>query len=245
MPTLLWNLWMSDIRFSYPGKDLEAMSFAENYHAWIRDEITPFLGDRVAEIGAGSGNFSQMLLETPLKELKSFEPSGQMFPILAQNFERFAHAKCTNDFYGNCAQDHQEYFDTVCYINVLEHIEHDLEELKIAYSTLKKGGRLVIFVPALMSLMSDFDRSIGHFRRYHKAPLQKLIEDAGFKVIKNHYFDSLGVFPWWLVFVKLRKNLQGSNVSAYDKFVIPFLRKLEKIFTPPFGKNLLCVAIKE
>ena len=51
----------------YFGKDLEAMSFAQNYHQWILEICSPYLGKVVAEIGAGTGNFSDFLLKGTMK----------------------------------------------------------------------------------------------------------------------------------------------------------------------------------
>ena len=66
----------------YFGRDLEAMSFARNYHAWVLAEIAPYLGARVAEVGAGIGSFSSLILQTDVSRLDAFEPSGNMFPSL-------------------------------------------------------------------------------------------------------------------------------------------------------------------
>ncbi len=41
----------------YVGKDLEAMSFAVNYHKWILDEFAGLLGKNIIEVGAGTGSF--------------------------------------------------------------------------------------------------------------------------------------------------------------------------------------------
>ena len=53
----------------YFGKDLEAMSFALNYHRWIMDELAPFLGGSVAEVGAGTGSFSKLILDAGVSRL--------------------------------------------------------------------------------------------------------------------------------------------------------------------------------
>ena len=58
----------------YPGKDLEAMSFAVNYHRWILDECAPYLGGTIAEVGAGAGSVSRLLLGRGVKHLYAFEP---------------------------------------------------------------------------------------------------------------------------------------------------------------------------
>ena len=48
--------------FVYEGKDLESMSFAQNYHNWIYENIVTELGTKIAEIGSGVGNFTEFLL---------------------------------------------------------------------------------------------------------------------------------------------------------------------------------------
>src|SRR6186713_2508796 len=68
----------------YPGKDLEAMSFAVNYHKWILDDLRPFIGRDVVEVGAGTGDFSALLLGSDLDSLALVEPS-EMFDQLKQN----------------------------------------------------------------------------------------------------------------------------------------------------------------
>ena len=68
----------------YIGKDLEAMSFAVNYHNWILDEFRPFLGKNIVEVGSGTGSFSELLLRENLDSLNMVEPS-EMFVYLQQN----------------------------------------------------------------------------------------------------------------------------------------------------------------
>ena len=57
------HLKRSDLS-EYPGKELEAMSFAANYHRWIVDEFKPFLGRTAVEVGAGRGDLSALLLQS-------------------------------------------------------------------------------------------------------------------------------------------------------------------------------------
>lgn len=85
--------------------------------------------------------------------------------------------------------------DSIIYVNVLEHIEDDCLELDYIHRTLSKGGRCFIFVPALMSLYGEFDRKIGHFRRYTKREVEEKCRSAGFKILKSKYFDLAGVAP--------------------------------------------------
>lgn len=239
---------MSD-RLVYAGKDLESMSFAVNYHKWILDEFRPFLGKRLVEVGAGTGAFSELLLEENPISLTLVEPS-EMFSQLRANVE--AIAKETDVEYHNAffGQVHQQIAstrkpDSVIYVNVLEHIEDDVSELSIIYSSLSHGGRCFIFVPALMSLYGEFDRKIGHFRRYKKSEILEKCRSAGFKILKSGYFDFAGVFPWYVKYKILRSDSLGAGaVGLYDRLAVPVLRATEPYIPLPFGKNVLIVAEK-
>ena len=56
------NNYSHNYSFVYEGKDLESMSFAQNYHNWIYENIATELGNKIAEIGSGVGNFTEFLL---------------------------------------------------------------------------------------------------------------------------------------------------------------------------------------
>lgn len=226
---------------AYFGRDLEAMSFAGNYHEWVLDLFGDALQGRVAEVGAGSGNLSRMILSRgAVAELRCFEPSSNMFPLLEERLRGESRASCVNDFFGT--QPPVEDYDAILYANVLEHVPEDRRELGIVRERLRPGGRLLVFVPAGPWLMSDFDRSIGHHRRYTKRDLIDKVRGAGFLVDECRHVDSLGVLPWFLMFVLLRRTLSGGSVSLYDRVVVPWLRRLEAVCPPPFGKNLLLIA---
>lgn len=228
----------------YFGKDLEAMQFARRYHRWIIDEIRPFFGKNVAEVGAGCGNLSQFLLEESIDSLTAFEPSSNMFDLLEKKLRSESRATLINDFFGSRNIDSGDGYDSVVYINVMEHIEDDQGEIGRAFDSLKPGGHLIIYVPALAWLYSDFDRAIGHFRRYHKSELFRLVSDQGFDVVQAKYFDSLGIIPWYLNAVLLGRSINSKSVALYDRLAIPMLSRVERYLPPWIGKNLLVVGRK-
>lgn len=229
----------------YDGVDLEAMAFAENYHRWIVDSFRPYLGASVAEIGAGCGNFSALLLkEAGLDRLCSFEPSYDMHSLMENRLREQPRFAAYNDFLSAKAGEFQEAFDAVVYNNVMEHVPDDVAEVRLARQTLKPGGHLLIFVPALSWLYSDFDRSLGHYRRYNKKDGVKLLADAGFQVLKARYVDLPGILPWLLFMKLLGQRLSPGKVSLYDKLVVPLTRAVESRCSPPVGKNLLLVGRK-
>jgi SAM-dependent methyltransferase len=226
----------------YFGKDLEAMSFAVNYHRWILDCFRPYLRGSVAEVGAGRGSFSTLLLGTPIEKLVAFEPSDNMFPHLARAIEQDRRALAVQDFFRGAAEPGP--YDAVLYVNVLEHIEDDAGEIARAQVALKPDGHLLVFVPALPWLYSELDRQVGHFRRYLKHDLVGLAEQAGLRAIRAHYFDIAGILPWYVNFVLLRNSIGGASVSAYDRLVVPLMRRVERLLPPFVGKNIVLVARK-
>lgn len=218
------------------------MSFAINYHQWIIDEFEPYLGRITAEVGAGLGSVSRLLLGKKIERLFAFEPSRNLCPLLTETLGGDERVCVINDYFG--PKHAGAGFDCVVYINVLEHIEDDETELVRALEALKPKGHLLLFVPALAWLYSDLDKKIGHFRRYTKDGLSQLAKDAGFTLIKSRYFDFAGILPWYVNFVLLRNSMAGSHVSLYDRLVVPAMRKIESFMNPPIGKNVLLVGQK-
>ena len=240
---------MSETAVIYPGKDLEAMSFAVKYHRWLLDELRPYFGKNIVEVGAGKGSFSEMLLDTEPDSLSLVEPS-EMFFDLERNISSGMNGTRVGFYHSIFERARSEIIsqakpDTIIYVNVLEHIEDDARELDLIHESLADGGRCLIFVPAMRALFSDFDRDLGHFRRYRKAELETRVRDAGFRILKSKFFDLAGVAPWFVKYRILRsRTLGGGAVSLYDNLVVPIMRRVESVIAPPIGKNILLVAEK-
>jgi len=237
-------------KFDYAGKDLEAMSFAVNYHRWILSIFDPFLGRRIVEVGAGTGSFSELLLERQLEALSLVEPSTEMYQQLCGRMDHLKPGLAVKTYNGIFQQVAtqirlSERPDSIIYVNVLEHIEDDVAELGIIHDALESGGRLFIFVPALQWLHGSFDRQLNHFRRYSKTEIETKCANAGFRMITSRYFDLVGVLPWWVKYRLLQSNtMEEGAVRFYDRRVVPIVKSLESRLTPPLGKNVLLIAEK-
>ena len=144
----------------------------------------------------------------------------------------------------------EENIDFLYTSNVLEHLEDDSAPVKQIYEILAPSGYFAVFVPALPFLYAQLDSEVGHFRRYRRTDLLKLIESAGFKVISVSYFDSLGVLSWLIL------KLTGSRPTSpraiafsmwvYDRVVFPVSRLLDHLgFKRIVGKNLVVISQKE
>jgi len=87
-----------------------------------------------------------------------------------------------------------EEFDVVLACDVIEHLEDDARVLANLNRSLKKGGILLITVPACQGIWSDIDEYAGHKRRYSRDEMKKKLEAAGFRVLRSSYFMML-LFP--------------------------------------------------
>lgn len=230
--------------FVYSGTELDAMAQARNYCRWILDFFVPYLGQKVIEIGAGSGTFSQLLLSSGrASELVLFEPGANLFPLLQQ---RFAHDPRVHVRSGSFDPSVlEEPADSVVLVNVLEHILDDDALLLQVRQSLCPGGRVLLFVPALEWNYGSLDKAFEHHRRYSKRILRKKLERAGFRVERARYVNFLGIASWFFAGRVLRqRTLKPRQVRWYDRWIIPWSFRLEQICEPPVGQSLVAVAVK-
>lgn len=241
----------NDDGFAYPGRELEAMAEASNYHRWILEIFKPYLGQHLVEVGAGIGSFSEFILKHhACQTLSLVEPSREMYRQLvaqAQRLNGTTSLKTFNSTFRDAAAliKLAQTPDSIIYVNVLEHIAEDELELQTIHSTLSTNGRVFLFVPALPWLYGALDERVGHVRRYEKQELEEKLRRSRFKVIVSTYFDLPGIAPWWLKYCLLKSGtLPSGGVRFYDRFVVPAARRIESFIPPPIGKNVIAVAEK-
>jgi SAM-dependent methyltransferase len=237
--------------FAYPGRELEAMSAASNYHRWIFGIFAPYLGRHLVEVGAGLGSFSELILEHHACETLSLvEPSEEMYQQLSARARRLPASPRVNTYQGNFPAaapliSATQSPDSVIYVNVLEHIVDDEAELAAIHAALSDHGRVFLFVPALAWLYGAFDERVGHVRRYAKRELEAKLRRAGLRPIVSRYFDLPGVAPWWIKYRLLKSaTMEPGAVRFYDRYIVPVARRCESLINPPLGKNVIVIAEK-
>jgi len=156
----------------YIGSELEIFREATNWKSYWASQLSPFLRGSVLEVGAGIGGSTRALLENaPQSKIESWtclEPDPELFKELEKASSLLEiQPSCQQGFLNDIPAG--KVFDTILYLDVLEHIEDHEDELARAAKRLDSGGSLVVLVPAHDFLFSEFDRSIGHFRRYSKS----------------------------------------------------------------------------
>ncbi len=238
------SLAVADSSFIYSGTELDAMAQARNYCRAILGYFAPYLGENVVEIGAGAGTFSQLLLNHGrTSELVLFEAAANLFPTLRQRFEANPRVRLHCCPFDASLLDSSP--DSVVLVNVLEHILDDAALLSQIHQSLCPGGSLLLFVPALEWNYGSLDKAFEHHRRYSKKALRKKLEGAGFRVEQTRYVNMLGIASWFFAGKILRQTtLIPAQVRWYDRWIVPWSFKLERICEPPIGQSLVAVAVK-
>jgi SAM-dependent methyltransferase len=185
----------------------------QNYPRWVAGLCQPFLGQSVLEVGAGFGAVTQHFEADRIVAVDS-SPA-----CVAAMTERFDDRPEIEIVEGDLRTlDFAERFDSVVMINTLEHIPDDVAAVRSMAGHLRPGGRLVVYVPALNGLYSDFDRKVGHCRRYSKPMLRAVMGEAGLAVAELRYVNLLGV-PAWFAFTKVlrREPSEGWAAERWDR----------------------------
>lgn len=220
---------------------LEALSGAVNYRRWLADLAVPHLGDDALEIGSGLGDYAAEWAERGIGITASeADPTrlGRLRARFARD-PRVAVRELTAPI-----TETGEHSAVVAY-NVLEHIEDDVAALRSFAGLVRPGGRIVLIVPAFEVAMSDFDRAIGHFRRYRRGSLAERLTAAELEIERLHYVNAIGLVAWIVMMRLLRQRpREGPALTAWDRLVIPPLRRLESLRPPPFGQSVFAVAVR-
>jgi len=236
-----------DKSFSSSTSWLPYMMRTTNYNNWVFGMFKKYVGKRIVDIGSGYGTFINYIKDR--EYIISVEPSKYCYEHLKKTFSDNKNIRIINgDLNDDTAKElSAKNIDTVICLNVLEHIENDRKTIQNINKCLKPGGKFILYVPALSFIYGTLDESLGHYRRYNKKALEKMIESNGFKIISSRYMNFLGAFSWFVYSKILRKRMPAEKrIIFYDKYLVPILSMIESIVRMPFGQSLLmvCEAIK-
>jgi protein-L-isoaspartate O-methyltransferase len=226
----------------YIGKELELFEKAHHWKAYYGNILKPYLKGDVLEVGAGIGGTTTSLCDGLQKTWLCLEPDEQLASHIQ---EKIDHKKIPSfcevkSIYSN-QLNVKALFNAILYMDVIEHIEHDDQELMVAYRHLKPGGALIVLVPAHQCLYTSFDKKIGHFRRYSKKRLQQAVPKE-LKKEKLLYLDSVGLSASLANKLLLHSPMPNEKqIKVWDNYMIPLSRFIDPIFGYTLGKSVLGV----
>ena len=230
---------------SFILEDQARMAKARNYFAWQGRLVMPELGQRVVEVGCGTGNFTGMLLEREMVVSIDIEPHC---------VERLQ-ARYPNrpNLYASCCDAGSAAFadlrrfrpDSCVCLNALEHIDDDRGALAAMASILEPGGAIVLIVPAFEALYGPLDHNLGHYRRYTRKSMVEFATATGLQVKTARYMNVAGFFGWWANSHLFHRESQSpKQIEFFDRVVVPIVSRVEAAVTPPFGQSLFVVLRK-
>jgi SAM-dependent methyltransferase len=189
------------------------------------------------DVGAGSGFFAKALLVSSLLALRE--------------------ATCVDPNYAEERNEGPLAFrmslpdrpaDLILLLDVLEHVPDDQALLSGAIERLAPGGVVIITVPAFMSLWSNHDVYLEHFRRYRLQHVVDLAEASGLDVLTKRYLFG-ALFPAALLLRKLfgsRNEKAGSDLRPVHPAIDKSLRmwfRFEHSVIPQRAVGLTAVVV--
>jgi SAM-dependent methyltransferase len=230
---------MSD--FKYVGTELDLFAGVHNWKSYWSSQVRPFLAGDILEVGAGIGSNTQLLDPGGTGRWVCLEPDRQLASRLKQQIEAGTSRRTYESVCGTLASVVGQHFDTIIYIDVLEHIEHDREELQLAASHLRPSGHIIVLSPAHQRLFTPFDAAVGHFRRYNRATL-RAISPPGLRLSRMRYLDVVGLSASTANLLFLQQSMpKKEQLDLWDRLMIPISRVLDKLLRYSVGKSILAI----
>jgi|TARA_B110000238_G_scaffold3616_1_gene3638 2-polyprenyl-3-methyl-5-hydroxy-6-metoxy-1,4-benzoquinol methylase len=222
-------------KINYDGFELDTFDAAKKFRNYQIYYLKSYIKDPFLEVGAGQGGLTN-LYKKFTKDITLIEPDNKLFQFLRKKFRK-KNIKIKNQTIDKIKFKYQ----TIIYFDVLEHIKSDLKEVKIASKKLKKNGNLIFNVPAHQLFYNEFDKAVGHFKRYNKKDFKDIEKKTDLKIEKLIYYDSIGLLFLILNKIFKLKETNLKNKIYFWNMLIPLSKIIDKLTFNKFGKSLLCV----
>jgi len=232
---------MDPAAMAYVGNELDLFSRAATWKSYLAGQVRPFIAGDVLEVGAGIGANTRFLLAETIRHWTCLEPDAQLAARIKHASDARVDVRCgvLADLPVDMA------FDSIIYIDVLEHIEDDAAELAAAAARLRPGGHLVVLSPAHPWLFTPFDAAIGHFRRYTRAGLRDL-GPPGCRLVRLRMLDAVGMLASIANKLVLRSAMPtAGQIALWDRGMVPLSRLVDPLFGHRLGKSVLAIWRRE
>lgn len=226
-----------------PLWDLENLARATKLCDWMFDQYARVATGRVAEVGAGIGTFTQRIVDAGADSVLAVEPDPTCQVRLRERFQGDPRVQLAAETLPESPSlaARAGSLDLVVSQNVLEHIADDAAAMRAMAAALRPGGHLVALVPAGPRLFGALDRAYGHHRRYTRASLRRLAEQAGLEVTDVQAFNLLGVPGWWVQSRRGAPSIDARSLALYEA-LLRMWRPVEDRVRFPWGLSVIAHA---
>jgi SAM-dependent methyltransferase len=227
--------------FQYQGQELDLFAHAKHWKAYWASHVGKWIRGDVLEVGAGLGKNTLLLRNSSVLSWHCLEPDPAFETGLQAAIANLPRCSASR---GTIRTVANRRFDSILYIDVLEHIQADHDELAMAASLLRPAGRLVVLSPAHEFLFSKFDASIGHYRRYNRKSL-RACSPPHCQLAAMFYLDCAGVFLSLANRVLLGQSTPTlKQILAWDKYVVPISQLVDRVLGYRIGRTLVGVWVR-
>lgn len=235
---------MSSSSYVYVGSELDLFAAATNWKGYVRRQIVPYLGRNVLEVGAGHGGTTSAMCLDPAAHDRwvCLEPDHELADRAAAAIADGRLPSCCEVVRGTLDDlPDGDRYDTLLYMDVMEHIDGHEAEARRAAGRLRPGGYLVILSPAHPFLYTPFDAAIGHCRRYTKRTLRAAIP-AELEPTRLAYLDTVGLLASLGNRLVLKSSMPNpKQIALWDKGMVPLSRLVDPVLGYLVGKSVLGV----
>jgi len=220
---------------------LASLSSSSSFTRWIVNEISPWLGKRILEVGCGIGTFT-VELARGAEEVISLDKDSFYAEDAARRVAEYPHVKviCSDARDLNWLNNRK--FDTVVLLDVLEHVENDVALIEVLASKMASKGHLIVKVPAMPSLYSPLDAAIGHCRRYDFDALQSVLRSADLEVVRIWSFNAIALFGWWWNGRVRKRSFPAQEHLKLFNFLLPIIHPVDKVARVFGGISIIAIA---
>lgn len=232
------------MKIQYIGQELDLFKDAVNWKKYFSNHIKKYIKGDILEVGAGSGVNTKFFLfdNNNVNSITCLEPDTDLYSKIKNQHQ--IDGLIVDRIVNGTLLDIDSMFDSIIYIDVLEHIEDSKREVLEIKKRLKPNGVLIILVPAYQFLYSKFDKSVGHYRRYNKNLLRKDINNE-LQEKDLFYLDSLGFLASFVNKIALNKGMPSKkNIMFWDKILVPLSNYFDKLLFKKIGKSLIGIYFK-
>ena len=224
----------------YVGEELDLFQGATNWKSYWSQYVRPYMTGRALEVGAGLGGNIPYLVDK-VDTYTALEPDEVMAKKINDS-QTVEHKKKLNIVCGTLENlSATDTYDTIVYIDVLEHIDDDQSEFNLAVSHLSSGGYLIMLCPAHQYLFSPFDAAVGHFRRHSKNSF-RILAASNVDVTEKQisYLDSIGLHASlankWFLKASVPTEKQ---ILVWDSMMVPVSRMTDRLSFNMIGKTII------